>query len=66
VRAFVTFVKEHGVEFLLDCLERNEQQGIVYHHPGSLNGDYDVPQTETALIEMIQYGKTVNPSDSKG
>jgi hypothetical protein len=46
VRAFAMFAREHGTELLLDCLERNERAGIVYHCPGKLVGDYDIPKTE--------------------
>jgi hypothetical protein len=57
VRAFASFVKRYGEETLLNCLEKNEHSGIVYHHPGKLTGDYDVPQTEEGIIHMILTGK---------
>lgn len=38
--AFAQFVKRDGEEKLLDCLERSEKNGIVYHREGIV-GDYD-------------------------
>ena len=57
IRAFAGFVKRFGVERILDCLERNEKAGIVYHYPGKLNGDYDKHGTEERIIAMIRDGK---------
>ena len=37
---FTLFAKKYGEEKLLDCLERNEKNGVVYHRDG-INGDYD-------------------------
>ncbi|AEF16690.1 hypothetical protein Thexy_0640 [Thermoanaerobacterium xylanolyticum LX-11] len=34
---FTLFAKRYGQEMLLDCLERNEKLGIVYHREG-ING----------------------------
>ena len=34
---FSLFVKRYGEEELLNCLERNEKKGIVYHRDG-ING----------------------------
>ena len=56
-RTFAWFARRNGVELLLDCLERTEQAGIQYHHPGSLTGDYDVPQTEEGIVELLLHGK---------
>lgn len=28
---FNLFIKRYGIEELLDCLERNEKKGVVYH-----------------------------------
>ena len=57
IRAFAMFAREHGVRTLLDCLDRNEQAGIRYHYTGELVGDYDVPTTETVIIDLILSGK---------
>lgn len=37
---FMLFAKRYGKETVLDCLERNEKNGIIYHRQGIV-GDYD-------------------------
>ena len=56
IRAFAKFIREHDQEFLLECLENNEKRGISYHYPGELTGDYDAPDTEDGIIDMILGG----------
>lgn len=51
--AFTVFVKRYGIEELLDCLERNEKNGVVYHREG-INGDYDDFDDVEKLIEFIK------------
>ena len=53
--AFTLFMKRYGEEYLLDCLERNEANGIVYHRDG-INGDYDDFEDVETLIEYIKTG----------
>lgn len=53
---FTLFIKRYGEETLLDCLERNERMGIVYHRSG-INGDYDDFDDVEKLIEFIKTGK---------
>ncbi len=53
---FTLFVKRYGVETLLDCLERNEKNGVVYHREG-FNGDYDDFNDVEELIEFIKTGR---------
>ncbi|MBE6759994.1 MAG: DUF3795 domain-containing protein [Ruminococcaceae bacterium] len=53
--AFSLFAKRYGEEQLLDCLERNEQRGVVYHREG-INGDYDDFDDVEELIAFIQTG----------
>ena len=55
-RAFAEFARRYGVEELLDCLERNEQAGIVYHREGIM-GDYDDFEDLEELIDFIRTGK---------
>ena len=55
-RAFSVFAKRYGEEELLDCLERNEQRGIVYHREG-ITGDYDGFDDIEALISFIKTGE---------
>ena len=50
------FAKQYGVTALLDCLERNEQNGVVYHRSGIL-GDYDEFDDAEKLIIFIKEGK---------
>lgn len=37
---FTVFAKRYGLEPLLDCLERNEKNGVIYHREGLIE-DYD-------------------------
>ena len=53
---FNMFIKRYGEERLLDCLERNERCGIVYHREGIV-GDYDDFDDMEALIKFILTGK---------
>ena len=52
---FTLFAKRYGAEVLLDCLERNEQNGVVYHRSGIL-GDYDEFDDVEELIMLIKKG----------
>lgn len=54
--AFTQFIKRYGEEYLLDCLEANEKNGIVYHREG-ITGDYDGFTDSENLIEFIKTGK---------
>ena len=53
---FTLFVKRYGEEQLLDCLEKNERSGVVYHREG-VNGDYDDFEDVEDLILFIKTGK---------
>lgn len=53
---FTLFVKRFGEKELLDCLERNEKNGIVYHRDG-IHGDYDDFDDVEQLISFIKTGK---------
>lgn len=53
---FSEFIRRYGEKELLDCLERNEKNGIVYHRDGIM-GDYDYFDDVEALIEFIKVGK---------
>ena len=55
-RAFAEFARRFGVEELLDCLERNEKAGIVYHRE-EIMGDYDDFDDLEELISYIKTGK---------
>lgn len=53
---FNLFIRRYGTEHLLDCLERNEKNGVVYHRSG-ISGDYDDFDDAEALIRFIETGK---------
>ena len=55
-RGFTLFARRYGMETLLDCLARNEQQGVVYHRDG-IWGDYDEFDDVEELIQFIMDGK---------
>ena len=52
---FNLFAKKYGEEKLLDCLERNEKNGVVYHRDG-INGDYDDFDDVEQLMNFILTG----------
>lgn len=53
---FTEFIRRYGKEELLDCLERNERNGVVYHREGVL-GDYDDFSDVEELIKFIKLGR---------
>lgn len=55
-RAFAEFARRYGVDELLDCLERNEKAGLVYHREGII-GDYDEFDDLESLIDFIKTGR---------
>lgn len=55
-RAFAEFVSRYGMDELMNCLERNEKAGIVYHRQGIM-GDYDDFDDLEKLISFIKTGK---------
>ena len=50
---FTQFIKRYGKDELLDCLARNEKNGVVYHREG-INGDYDDFDDVEELIDFIR------------
>ena len=52
---FTVLAKRYGFEVLLDCFERNEKNGVIYHREG-LIGDYDNFDDLEKLIEFIKCG----------
>ena len=53
---FNIFIRQYREEKLLDCLERNERNGVIYHREG-VNGDYDDFDDVENLIQFILKGK---------
>lgn len=60
--AFTMFARRYGEDVLLDCLERNEQNGIIYHREG-INGDYDEFDDVEELIHFIQTGSRLREEE---
>lgn len=58
VRTFAKFIAEHGEDMFIQCLERNEKNGVVYHYAGQIIGDYDIPTTEAEIRDMIIFGRS--------
>ncbi len=54
--SFTLFAKRYGVTALLDCLEQNESNGVVYHREG-ITGDYDDLDDVEAVISFIRTGE---------
>lgn len=55
-KAFTEFIRRYSIDELLDYLERNEKNGIIYHKEGIM-GDYDYFDDIEKLIEFIKTGK---------
>jgi len=55
-RGFSEYVRRYSMEALLDRLEINEKNGIIYHREGIM-GDYDEFDDIEELIKFIQTGK---------
>ena len=53
---FTLFARRYGEQALLDRLEQNEQNGVVYHRQGIL-GDYDEFEDSEELIRFLRTGK---------
>ena len=54
---FTLLAKRYGEDVLLNCLERNEKNGVVYHREGIV-GDYDDFDDAEKLIGFILLGTT--------
>jgi hypothetical protein len=52
IRAFVAFIKAEGAEALVDCLLRNEANGIYYGQ----GKDYDGKSSEEKVIRLLKTG----------
>ena len=52
---FTLLAKRYGEDVLLNCLERNEKNGVVYHREGIV-GDYDDFDDAEKLIGFILSG----------
>ena len=61
---FTLFARLYGEKELLDCLERNEKNGVVYHREG-ITGDYDDFEDTEELSRFIRTGKRSNETVAK-
>ncbi len=56
-RAFNRYAREFGRDALIDRLRVNHKNGITYHKPDGLTGDYDAPETEAEIFQLLRYGR---------
>lgn len=54
--AFTLFCQRYGEAALLDALERNEKNGVVYHREG-VTGDYDAFPNAEEVIRFLLTGE---------
>lgn len=55
IRAFVRCIKEDGIDEFIKYLNRNKENGVVYHRSG-IWGDYDLP-TEEEVLQLLRKGE---------
>lgn len=58
IKAFNRYAREHGKAALLERLRSNAEQGIVYHRPDGLVGDYDALKAEDEIMQLLRYGQS--------
>ncbi len=58
IRAFSIFLQRYGEDKLIECLLRNQKQGIQYHKNNNHYGDYDEFENEEDIIKFILEGKS--------
>ena len=56
-RAFNRYAREFGLDALIGRLRVNYENGITYHTPGKTSGDYDVPETDGEIYQLLRYGR---------
>ena len=56
-QAFNRYAREFGLGALIDRLRVNHQNGVTYHRPDNLPGDYDRCGTEQEIIDLLKNGK---------
>lgn len=54
IRAFITCIREDGLDRFADYVVRNAENGIVYHRSG-ITGDYDL-KTEADVLKLLRTG----------
>lgn len=58
IGAFAAFIAQYGEEKLMECLERNEKNGVIYHYDGGIIGDYDEVADREQVFKLILNGKS--------
>lgn len=53
VKGFIEFIHRYGIDEFMNCLEKNEKSGIVYHRDGVV-GDYDSCKSIEEVIAMLK------------
>ena len=53
VQTFAKFIKQYGEEKLIKAMRLNEADGVLYHYPNQLVGDYDLLQNEDEMIRLL-------------
>jgi RimJ/RimL family protein N-acetyltransferase len=56
-QAFNRYAREFGLDALIDRLRINHKNGITYHRPDKLTGDYDSLETENEIWGLLRYGR---------
>jgi len=64
-RAFNRYAREFGRDALIDRLRVNYENGITYHRPDKLPGDYDRCETEQEIIDLLKNGKPVGDTGAR-
>jgi hypothetical protein len=62
IRAFVSFMRAESPSRLIDCLLKNESQGIHYGY----QKDYDGKDSEEEVIHILEYGALAHERKSSG
>jgi len=55
-RAFNRYAREFGEQALLERLQVNNDNGIAYHTPNEMSGDYDKLETDDEIYQLLRYG----------
>lgn len=55
---FTVFAKKYGEKYLIECLEKNENNGVIYHRSG-IKGDYDECKNLEELFKLVKSGKVI-------
>lgn len=55
-RAFNRYARRYGKAALLRRLRVNAENGVLYHQPGDITGDYDRLSTEADVLRLLHFG----------